>query len=445
MMTNILMSACMMLFGMTWSLCIPTVNASDVDPIEKEQDSPHTETEAGNQQRITERLSELTAAQAGLNRERSFTVQVLDEDGKPAQGVELLLTAQKYLRTILPGGKMAESTMVRIKTDQAGLVKTPVVNAARFHLTVSIDNSVSIYDDSRFFGSVEFLSDGSIFGGYEKLGIEPGVPPRQRRAPGIDWILYVHKFIGPHPLVEGTANSYSIPVDGTTRPWPLLHPIWSSSIHAVDNPEARLSTSDIRVRVWRDPAVPATTPIIAPENMPFMAKNPDGSQRYQVNPDADWWIELEAVHGGVQTLLVTQDVNNKVLDRTTAPHDGYADRVVIKKQDLPKALEAPSGHPDDRIVWLWWSWGGPQARFALIRLETRFDLDQKSREVSADISARLFINPTPGDRLIERPWARQPTWITDLTKDQALAWLSEPQGDPDPKILRGAPIEIGSP
>ena len=405
---------------------------------EGELNDPHARlTEAEEQERVRARLAELTKAQAALNRERSFTVQVRDEAGQPVPGIEIFLSARRYLTVIRPSGKMMDAEPFRIKTDQRGLVKTPLVVAARFAMSVAINDSSPGYDTMKGFASVEFLSDGSLLGDREQLDEQlsgdPAAPPRLRRAPGIDWIFYVHKFIGPHPLVETKASIDQIPIDGTPRHWPLLHPILNYNRFSRGKDAACVPVADLRIRTWRDQSLPATIP--DPEG----GLRRDGTPSRFVNMDVPWWAELEAIHGGLRLLSEPCNVADP---RTTAsaPADGYADRVLLPRHALP--ANDPHGH---YTKWLWWKRGGTHARFALVRLEYGFTIPDREMDVVGWMSARLFINPTPNDRLIERPVQRNPTWITDLKDEQALAWLAEPLGDPDPAIIRVAPRAIEMP
>ena len=417
-------------------LVVPAHAAEQDDPGEQGQPQARL-TEAEDQERVRARLAELTKAQAALNRERSFTVQVRDEAGQPVPGIQVFTSALRYLAIMRPSGKMLDSESFRIRTDQNGLVTTPRINAARFEISVSINDSAKGYDTMRGFASVEFLSDGSLLGNHEKLDEElsgdPTAPPRPRRAPGIDWIFYIHKFIGPHPLVETKASIDQVPIDGTPWHWPLLHPILHYNRFSRGKNTECEPVADLRVRTWRDPSLPAMHPDTKGR------KNRDGTPWQNLNTAVPWWIELEAIHGGLRLIPDAGD-NADPRKTTTAPVDGYADRVVMTRQE-----QSPHDEFDRQTMWLWWKRGGTTARYALVRLESGFSVEQQSMVVFGGLSARLFMNPTPNDRLIERPLQRAPTWIIDLTREQALSWLAEPLGDPDPAIIKISPRAVETP
>lgn len=406
-----------------------TVHASAVDvpsAVNAEPQPDQEETQAEYQARVQTTLRSLTEKQAAGNRVRSFSIKVVDQNGQPVQGALIGGFAKRFLRIMLPSGKLFDGIDIRAVTDAQGRAQTPPTEGAVFELSIYGHELPKEFDAE--------TSEGVTFEGGtpSEFDLRP-VAGKPRQAPGIDWIFYVHRFIGPRPLVSGGAELDIPSFEGSNFSWTVLHPLYadpegtkelSGPVEEVVGPIA-----DFRIRFWRDPQ--------AEMSLEHPRKNPlrNGTLPRLINDDVSWWYEITCVRGGLQPYCRQTDPALSA-QNVMAPETGYRDRVVVESKDGSTKLSYPD------TTWFWWKRTGIPTRYALIGFNplTRLDYETQ-RNLKVKMRASFMINPTPNDRLIERAIHRPPTWITQMKKDLATQWLAEPPGDQDPEIEHVAPRE----
>ena len=417
-----LSSKSLALFCVCWATIASCAIEVWAEEESERQEATHLETPAEYQKRVQTSIRTVTEAQASLNQIRAFTIKVIDQDGRPVAGIRINGYSKKYLRVILPTGKMFDSEDIDAVTDQQGVARTKPLEGGAFHLTLNENKLPEKYDGR---DSVDFVgANPDLTGRADKTD-------RSRLVPGIDWIFYIHRFIGPKPLVKYSSSTNVLPTDATEFPWAVIHPIYSFDRWAKSKEREVEPFADFRIRFWRNPQAPWTTE--DPNTITMM----NGKESRLVNALEPWWVELEVVRGGLQ--LVDPPAAPPELT-TTAPAAGYADHVVFAS-DGSESMEEQA-----RQRWYWWRRSGNPTRYALVAFKLKWvqDYDDPFR-VDVKMSATMFINPAPDDRLIERPISRNPTWITDLKDDLANQWIAEPAGDPDPTIEHVAPRVVPGP
>jgi len=384
------------------------------------------ETQEEYDKRVQDSIRSLMDAQAKLNHVRGFTIKVIDQDGRPVPGVKVQGYSKKFLRIVHPTGRIFDSEDFEAVTDPQGIARTKRVEGGAFHITLNENELPKNYDGK---DSIDFV------------GVNPDLTgradrtDRSRLIPGVDWIFNIHRFTGPNPLLERSGSTVSLRPEGNVLYWSLLHPLFAHEVWVKEIKEKANTTippmADFKIRFWRNPKSPWTNE--DPNAITMM----NGKDSRLINVEEPWWVELEVVRGGLQPVEPPAAPPELT---TTAPATSYMNRVVIAS-DGSEPIEIQG-----RQRWYWWRRSGQPTRYALVAFKLMWmqGYDDPT-QVDIKMSATMFINPTPNDRLIERPISRRATWITDLKDDLATQWIAEPAGDPDPTIEQVEPRAIPSP
>ena len=290
--------------------------ASEAKPEDLSDAPERKETQVEYEARVQSTLRSLTEAQAAGNQVRSFTFKVVDQMGMPVEGALIGGFAKRFLRVMLPSGKMFDGIDIRAVTDEKGMVKTKPTEGAIFEL--------SIYERE--------LPPGYDADTTESITIEGGKPSdydlrknaiKPRQAPGIDWIFYVHRFVGPRALLKKSADIELANLDGNVYPWTVLHPLYAHPvwIKEIEGPvdEVVSPIADFRVRYWRDRKAELTVP---GGETPLM----NGTLPRLINDEASWWFEITCVRGGL-CFAGKRLVAEAGIAEVMAPESGYQDRV----------------------------------------------------------------------------------------------------------------------
>ena len=409
-------------------LALPAVSmriSAAESPGEKSEhqiEQSEVEQDAAQRRIIEGRLRELGQAQAGTNRERSFTIKVVDQFNVPVVGVEIGGFFKTFKAQILPTGKMFDSTDIKAMTDVNGIAHIGPLNGGEFWIGIAPAKVPGAYDGD----------DSIIFRGNEPPFNDDRDRDPKRHAPGVDWVFILHKMEGPRPLLEQT--SATVPLHDhngdSAMPWTVWHRVYAHDVYVKGRELEAEPFADFKVRFWRDSSLPVTV-----ENSRGF-KMPSGEVRREVNNLASWWFEIEVVRGGLQSADVLPS-DSKPMRSSTAPKSGYVDRVSWQ-----------GGADGERLSWplektFWWKRTGKPTRYALIKLKPFVHLDSDHEwKLDVSMTSKIIINPAPDDRLIELPIKRDPTWIKGFSGELADAWIAEPAGDPDPTIEHVAPRAV---
>lgn len=379
------------------------------------------------QRRYEEAAMALSKAQQANNAERTVTIRVLDYQGLPVANVPLILIGNRYRAVVLPLlTKFHDVVKVRAVTGSDG--------KATFGPVVVGDFSIGI--------EVEGLPNGlDVEGGEEYYVPGPNVPVRDRgprTAPGVDFQLYVHRFVGPRELCLMPMKSLICPPsDGTSVEWPYVSTdIMDRDAREILDPGL---SSDFVVRFWRDPAVP----FLVPSDSQGQVGMDEGSR---IAFNAPYWFEIEAKNGGLQEVVpATADPQMAWM----APEDGYRQRVSWVHDPLAERIEGDGGslrRASDRKRWFWWVRRGDKGLvFALISFRCSSGVDYRTKLPRILLQAQGIFNPRPGDRLIERPIGRHATWIKGFSGEEAEEWLKQMEPWQPYPAIPVPPLQVGWP
>lgn len=357
------------------------------------------------QRRYEEAAVALSKAQEATNAKRTITIRVLDYQGVPVANVPLVLIGNRYRAVVLPlVTKFHDVVTLRAKTDVDG--------KATFGPVVVGDMSIGIELEGLPNG-LDVESDEAYYVPGPNNSVRDRGP---RTAPGIDFQLYVHRFVGPRPLFEMPPRRLeNAPLDGTPVEWPFGSPYYGNR-DAGESLEEGMK-AELSIRLWRDPAVS------------YMVSDPVGvsggrSVRRRVNYEAAYWMEIEARNGGLREVEPPSADPRQVC---MAPADGYLQRVswaydpaIEKTKDGDVSLAEASG----RDHWFWWVRNSGQGSvYALLSFRCLYGYDYSKALPRVTIEAEGVFNPTAGDRLIERPTGRRAVWVTEFTRDKADEWF----------------------
>ena len=400
-----------------WKSCLMTVVALAfaqvwaVEAVDPEEEAA---------QAVEGTMREISVAQKAWNVERPFRFRVVDHQGKPIHGITVTLRADEFISGPRLGDRI-RSNDERLSTDAEGYVTFSKRIVGKADAFVSDDGLPDGWESKRS-GNYHFGLRGP-----QSIDLNPGVPG-PASAPGVDAIFYLYRYRGPHPLWESRSGINGLPVDGQPIGWKPLSPTeWSTQL--LGDALARTQPQLI-LRLWRDPAETKIS-FIKP-----LSYDPKGLQMYI---PANTWTEIAMPIGGLQRIDASQ------LDRVRhveAPADGYVDRLQWKYV----ADKEPTGAIENNALF-WVKIGSDPSFYGTAEVTISWTTGSAPGQLDVRASARIILNPTPGDRLIERSLGRDETWVTNATQEQSqgLCERFPTNGQLLPGIATIPPLELGWP
>ena len=376
------------------------------------------EEEAARQ--VDETMRQVNQARSTWNVERAFCFRVVDATGKPVPEVPVFFMASEFVNGAALWQNLNKKDE-RAKTDADGYVRF----AKRKLGTVTVSLPHNDMPD----GLESEKSGNYVFGERGPQSVELiGNFPKPATAPGVDAIFLVHRYRGPHPLWESRSGINGLPVDGQPIGWKPLSPTeWSTPL--LGDALARTQPQLI-LRLWRDPAEKEFSYI---EPLDY---DPRGIPMYI---PANTWLEVVMPIGGLRRI----DARN--LDpvlHVEAPVDGYVDRLQWK-YIAQKTQDSTIGNK--ALFWL--KIGPDPSYYGTAELRIAWKPTRIPQTIQVNATLRIILNPTPGDRLIERSLGRDETWVTNATQEQSqgLCERFPTNGQLLPGIATIPPLELGWP
>ena len=400
-----------------WKSCLMTVMALAfvqvwaVEAVDPEEEAA---------QAVEATMREISVAQKAWNVERPFRFRVVDHQGKPIHGITVTLRADEFISGPRLGDRI-KSNDERLSTDKEGYVTFSKRIVGKADAFVSDDGLPDGWESKRS-GNYHFGLRGP-----QSIDLNPGVPG-PASAPGVDAIFYLYRYRGPHPLWESRSGINGLPVDGQPIGWKPLSPTeWSTPL--LGDALARTQPQLI-LRLWRDPAEKEFSYI---EPLDY---DPRGIPMYI---PANTWLEVVMPIGGLRRI----DARN--LDpmlHVEAPVDGYVDRLQWK-YIAQKTQDSTIGNK--ALFWL--KIGPDPSYYGTAELEIDWKPTRIPKTIQVNATLRIIVNPTPGDRLIERSLGRNETWVTNATQEQSqgLCERFPTNGQLLPGIATIPPLELGWP
>ncbi len=339
-----------------------------------------------------ERATQLVRAMNATSVTRGFRLRVVDQLGRPIAGIPIIGSTMTMSATYDGSDSPTNVVDASYLSDVAGDVVIPRKKVYDFKAFVDrkrMPPAVAIPDDSQagFYFSV--------------TDIRP--PGADEKRLGVDAILRLYRYDGPHPLLAMHApETGGFSADGTPFPWsPLMQ-------------RSRVQTgADFEVTVARDP----TAPLVVRGR-----RFPETPERDLPNFQATWTLQLRCLRGGIAP-VAAQEVG------FTAPEDGYRASYVWDSpvQDAIKNL---------RHIRFFWRRTGTPVRYIFIELTCHLDIQdvKTAPSVATSIESWAYVNPAAGDRLLERPFQQRydprsrdtPPWLTELSPTEVEQWNLEP-------------------
>jgi hypothetical protein len=378
------------------------------------EENPPSPDEERERARFLASAEEVSRQWVKSNQERTVRFRVVDMAGNPIPDIGITVTAKRYRAVTLIQGKYFDVINKTIHTGADGTAVFGPEVAGDLYTSISADRLPSGFDVDQL--EVYVLPDDN------KHVLNRG----PRTAPGIDFLFYLHRYRGPHPLWESSGKMHHMPLDGTPVDWCLTNPYnpeRDARVPVAQGPDA--TQPDFSVRYWRDPAKPVVVPA-KPDFDGSVQTFRDGTPYVYFNNDAVHWFEVTALVGGLRAVDPPDADPARVGE---APVDGYQQRVhwtfnPDDVRDPASGTVATSMAP--RSLWYWWARGSDKGTvYALVRFSPSQGVDYTEKGPVVTLEARYFLNPVPNDRLIERPIRRKATWITYSTSAQEIAWHRE--------------------